>query len=90
VASGRTKRNSSANTSATTEPSSPSGRLGCRPGEFAGPREGVSRVLGCLAASSWRKKMKNPLDSLEGTVICGFLLTIVLYVIVKMTEGVAS
>lgn len=34
--------------------------------------------------------MKNPLDSLEGTVICGILITIVLYVIVKLTEGVAS
>jgi hypothetical protein len=34
--------------------------------------------------------VKNPLDSLEGTVICGFLITIVLYIIVKMTEGVAA
>lgn len=34
--------------------------------------------------------VKNPLDSLEGTVIGGFLITIVLYIIVKMTEGVAS
>lgn len=27
--------------------------------------------------------MKNPLDSLMGTIICGFLLTIILYFIVS-------
>jgi hypothetical protein len=34
--------------------------------------------------------VKNPLDSLMGTVIAGLIVTIVLYAIVKMTEGVAS
>ncbi len=31
--------------------------------------------------------MKNPLDSLWGTVICGFLLTAVLYFVVKLILG---
>ena len=34
--------------------------------------------------------MKNPLDSLMGTVISGLIITIVLYVIVKVTEGAAT
>ncbi len=29
--------------------------------------------------------MKNPLDSLVGTVTCGLIITIVLFAIVKMT-----
>jgi len=32
--------------------------------------------------------MKNPLDSLWGTVISGFILTVVLYYIVKAVAGV--
>lgn len=31
--------------------------------------------------------MKNPLDSLSGTVISGLILTVVLYVIVKSAMG---
>jgi len=28
--------------------------------------------------------MKNPLDSLWGTIICGLVLTVILYYVVKM------
>ncbi len=28
---------------------------------------------------AWRETLKNPLDSLWGTIICGVLITIVLY-----------
>jgi hypothetical protein len=31
--------------------------------------------------------MKNPLDSLVGTITCGLIITIVLFIIVKVTEG---
>jgi hypothetical protein len=31
------------------------------------------------------KRVKNPLDSLTGTIISGLIITIVLFVIVKMT-----
>jgi hypothetical protein len=31
--------------------------------------------------------MKNPLDSLWGTVICGFLLTVVLYCLARSMMG---
>ncbi len=31
--------------------------------------------------------MKNPLDSLTGTAICGVLLTIVLYAIARLALG---
>jgi hypothetical protein len=31
--------------------------------------------------------MKNPLDTLTGTAICGVLLTIALYVIARMALG---
>ncbi len=34
-----------------------------------------------------RGKMKNPLDSLWGTVIAGFVLTVILYYIVKSVTG---
>jgi hypothetical protein len=34
--------------------------------------------------------MKNPLDTLVGTITCGLIITIVLYFIVKATEHVAS
>jgi hypothetical protein len=55
------------------------------------PREGVSGMTRCVGGIGREENnVKNPLDSLEGTVICGFLITIVLYIIVKMTEGVAS
>lgn len=33
--------------------------------------------------SSQEEKMKNPLDTLAGTVTAGFILTLVLYLIVK-------
>jgi hypothetical protein len=33
--------------------------------------------------SLWRRRMKNPLDSLWGTVISGLVLTVILYEIVK-------
>jgi hypothetical protein len=33
--------------------------------------------------STWRRRMKNPLDSLWGTVISGLVLTVILYEIVK-------
>lgn len=29
--------------------------------------------------------MKNPLDSISGTIIAGFIITIVLYIIVEAT-----
>ena len=32
--------------------------------------------------------MKNPLDSLTGTIVCGVILTAVLYVIVRSLIGV--
>lgn len=32
--------------------------------------------------------MKNPLDSLTGTLICGLILTAVLYLIVRRAIGV--
>jgi hypothetical protein len=31
----------------------------------------------------WEKTMKNPLDSLWGTIICGLVLTAILYYVVK-------
>jgi len=31
-----------------------------------------------------REAVKNPLDSLTGTIISGFLLTIILYFVVKV------
>jgi hypothetical protein len=31
--------------------------------------------------------MKNPLDSLTGTAICGIVLTVVLYAIARMALG---
>lgn len=31
--------------------------------------------------------MKNPLDSLTGTAVCGVLLTIAMYVIARMATG---
>ena len=34
--------------------------------------------------------LKNPLDSLWGTIICGFVITIILYVIVKAVVPVGS
>ena len=54
-----------------------------------------ARLLQCLSALSTLSpvsqreegKMKNPLDSLWGTVIAGFVLTIILYYIVKTVIG---
>jgi hypothetical protein len=40
----------------------------------------VARSIG---RSTWRKRMKNPLDSLWGTVISGLVLTVILYEVVK-------
>ena len=34
--------------------------------------------------------VKNPLDSLTGTIVCGILLTIVLYFVVKALQPVAG
>jgi hypothetical protein len=34
-----------------------------------------------------RTTMKNPLDSLWGTVICGLILTLLLHMIVRHTLG---
>lgn len=31
--------------------------------------------------------MQNPLDSLWGTIICGLILTVILYLIVKQALG---
>jgi hypothetical protein len=46
-------------------------------------------ALSTLSPVSQREegKMKNPLDSLWGTVIAGFVLTIILYYIVKTVIG---
>jgi len=35
-------------------------------------------------------EVKNPLDSLTGTITCGLIILIVLFVIVKMTAGVTT
>ena len=37
--------------------------------------------------NAWEGKMKNPLDSLWGTVITGFVLTVILYYVVKSLIG---
>jgi hypothetical protein len=34
--------------------------------------------------------MKNPLDTLTGTIICGLIITVVLYVIVKAVAPAAA
>lgn len=34
--------------------------------------------------------MKNPLDSIYGTVIAGFILTIILYFVVKALQPVGA
>ena len=36
-----------------------------------------------LAANKWRITMKNPLDSIWGTIISGLVLTAILYYVVK-------
>ena len=54
-----------------------------------------ARLLRCPSAFSTlfpfgqreEEKMKNPLDSLWGTVIAGFVLTVILYYIVKSVIG---
>jgi predicted PurR-regulated permease PerM len=45
------------------------------------------------AAVAWRSSgrgisLKNPLDSLTGTIVCGFILTVALYYVVKWLETV--
>jgi hypothetical protein len=55
-------------------------------GEPGGPIE--LQLLEWRAATSWRGKtrrmtMKNPLDSLWGTIISGLVLTAILYYVVK-------
>jgi hypothetical protein len=47
------------------------------------------RGLSTLGAPSNQegKTMKNPLDSLWGTVISGFILTVILYYVVKALAG---
>jgi hypothetical protein len=42
-------------------------------------------MLGCIEREE--TFVKNPLDSLEGTVISGLVITIVLYAIVKVAGG---
>jgi len=47
--------------------------------EYAG-RAAAALIIG-------RKTMKNPLDSLWGTIICGLILTLILHNIVSYTLG---
>ena len=42
-----------------------------------------SCITSLISKKKERSKMKNPLDSLWGTVISGLVLTVVLYVIVN-------
>jgi len=42
----------------------------------------LSRGIGCVAQTGG-KTMKNPLDSIWGTIICGLILTVILYLAVK-------
>jgi hypothetical protein len=56
--------------------------------DTAEPCEGTARLARMNVARSfdrsmWRRRMKNPLDSLWGTVISGLVLTVILYEIVK-------
>jgi hypothetical protein len=59
-------------------------------GNYPWPREGVFGARRLLVPGSRGATMKNPLDSLMGTVISGLVITLVLYVIVKVTEGAAT
>jgi hypothetical protein len=59
------------------------GRSGCA-GSVGAQGDLVIKVANEIksAAASWRTwTVKNPLDSLLGTVICGLILTAVLYVV---------
>jgi hypothetical protein len=53
--------------------------LPCGPG----PRLARMDVARSIGRSTWRKRLKNPLDSLWGTVISGVVLTVILYEVVK-------
>ena len=90
AASAPTKKNSSASTSATTKDSLAEWTPGLPTGGI--PRA-PRRRFGSDSVRWWHRAggnyVKNPLDSLEGTVICGSSLRSCLYVIVKATEGVA-
>jgi hypothetical protein len=44
----------------------------------------------CSHQARGGKIVKNPLDSLTGTVVAGLVITLVLYIIVKATETVGS
>jgi hypothetical protein len=47
-------------------------------------RARVVKFLLCRAQDpTWSRPMKNPLDSLWGTVLCGLALTAVLYYLVR-------
>ena len=50
-----------------------------------GPRLRLARMSSArsIGRTTWRKRMKNPLDSLWGTVISGLVLTVILYEVVK-------
>jgi len=41
----------------------------------------------CAVFSARGSEMRNPLDSLWGTIICGVLMTVVLYLIVRAAIG---
>jgi len=47
----------------------------------------IPRGARLLPRSSGRTTMKNPLDSLWGTIICGLILTLILHNIVSYALG---
>jgi|GEM_PF-418009 hypothetical protein len=38
----------------------------------------------------WGYSLKNPLDSVAGTIICGVILTVILYFVVKALQPVGA
>jgi len=65
-------------------------------GYHAGAACGFAREgkgpLGSIVSKTWRLDIavKNPLDSLTGTIIIGLVLTIVLYFVVKAIQPVGA
>jgi len=51
------------------------------------PPSGASPTLPGSHISKGEQGMKNPLDSLWGTVIAGLILTVILYYVVKSLIG---
>ena len=51
------------------------------------PARGVAYTAGVAHIKKGEQAMKNPLDSLWGTVIAGLILTVILYYVVKSLIG---